>query len=64
MNALATASLDAEFIVEPVGSPVVDFRWLYLNHIGAALLRSNPEALIGELTSKITAPYGTGFRET
>jgi PAS domain S-box-containing protein len=63
MNALAEASLDAEFIIEPVGSPAVDFRWLYVNHIGAALFRSTPEALIGELTSKITPPYGSGFRD-
>jgi PAS domain S-box-containing protein len=63
MTALAEASLDAEFVIEPVGSPVVDFRWLYVNHIGAALFRTTPEMLIGQLTSKVTPPYGSGFRE-
>jgi PAS domain S-box-containing protein len=63
MNALAEASLDAEFIIEPIGSPVVDFRWLYANQIGAAMFRTTPDALIGQLTSVITPPYGSGFRE-
>jgi PAS domain S-box-containing protein len=61
-DALTKADLDSQYILEPVGSPISDYRILFVNDAGAALLRREPKDIVGALMSSVTPPYGTGFR--
>jgi PAS domain S-box-containing protein len=60
--AIARADLDSQFILEPIGSPITDFRILFANEAGGALLGRSPDSLVGALMSAVTPPYGSGFR--
>ncbi len=63
LRALVAADLDAQFILEPLGNPIGDYRTLHANEVGAAMFGTTPNGLIGRLLSEVSPPYGSGFRE-
>jgi PAS domain S-box-containing protein len=63
LQALVDATLDAMFIVEPIGDPeITDFRIRFANPAGAAQFGMTASQLTGRTLNEISPPYVGAFR--
>jgi PAS domain S-box-containing protein len=63
LQALAVVSLDALYIVEPIGSPIPeDFRLVFVNDIGAQLFGKQRHEIVDKLLSEFVPNYAETFR--
>jgi PAS domain S-box-containing protein len=63
LQALVDASLEAFFVVEPIGEDeITDFRIRFVNERGARLLNRDVAALVDQRVNEVSPPYGRGFR--
>jgi PAS domain S-box-containing protein len=66
--AMAKASNDSLIVLEPVlsrtGDDIVDFVIVYINDVGARLLRRPADRIVGQTLNQLVPPQGLGLRDS